>query len=107
MSAGTASLVARFPRVQLAHLPTRIEPLRALTQHLGGPTLYIKRDDCTGLALGGNKTRKLEFLLAGRGRRYDRHRWRRAVQPRAPDRRGSSETRTRMRATAAPEHPAR
>jgi L-cysteate sulfo-lyase len=64
MSAGTASLVARFPRVQLAHLPTRIEPLRALTQHLGGPTLYIKRDDCTGLALGGNKTRKLEFLLA-------------------------------------------
>jgi L-cysteate sulfo-lyase len=34
-----------------------------LTRHLGGPTLYVKRDDCTGLAFGGNKTRKLEFLL--------------------------------------------
>src|SRR3546814_14642674 len=35
-----------------------------LTRHLGGPNLYIKRDDCTGLATGGNKTRKLEFLVA-------------------------------------------
>src|SRR5882672_2660674 len=35
-----------------------------LSAHLGGPTLWIKRDDCTGLATGGNKTRKLEFLIA-------------------------------------------
>lgn len=52
---------ARFP---LAHLPTPLEPLDALTAALGGPRLLVKRDDCTGLALGGNKTRKLEFLLA-------------------------------------------
>lgn len=51
-------------RVQLAQLPTPIEPLERLTRRLGGPTLYIKRDDQTGLATGGNKTRKLEFLLA-------------------------------------------
>lgn len=64
MRAGTASLVARFSRVRLAHLPTPLEPLRRLTEFLGGPKLLIKRDDCTGLALGGNKSRKLEFLLA-------------------------------------------
>ena len=55
--------LARFPRVRLAHLPTPLEPMSALTKHLGGPTLYIKRDDCTGLAIGGNKTRQLEFLI--------------------------------------------
>ena len=59
----------RFPRVSLAHLPTPLEPLARLSAHLGtrfggGPRLFIKRDDCTGLAFGGNKTRKLEFLLA-------------------------------------------
>jgi L-cysteate sulfo-lyase len=53
-----------FPRVRLAHLPTPLEPLDRLSDHLGGPRLYVKRDDCTGLATGGNKTRKLEFLLA-------------------------------------------
>jgi D-cysteine desulfhydrase family pyridoxal phosphate-dependent enzyme len=47
----------------LAHLPTPLEPLDRLAQHLGGPSLLVKRDDCTGLALGGNKTRKLEFLM--------------------------------------------
>jgi len=52
--------LARFP---LAHLPTPLEPLARLSKALGGPRLYIKRDDCTGLALGGNKTRKLEFLI--------------------------------------------
>lgn len=57
----------RRPRVSLAHLPTPLEPLAALTRQLGGPRIYIKRDDCTGLALGGNKTRKLEFLLADAG----------------------------------------
>ncbi len=52
-----------FPRFPLAHLPTPLEPLSKLSKELAGPNLYIKRDDCTGLALGGNKTRKLEFLL--------------------------------------------
>jgi D-cysteine desulfhydrase family pyridoxal phosphate-dependent enzyme len=47
----------------LAHLPTPLEPLERLGDFLGGPRLYVKRDDCTGLAMGGNKTRKLEFLL--------------------------------------------
>jgi D-cysteine desulfhydrase family pyridoxal phosphate-dependent enzyme len=51
-------------RVRFAHLPTPIEPLLRLSKHLGGPDLYIKRDDQTGLATGGNKTRKLEFLIA-------------------------------------------
>ena len=53
----------RFSRVPLARLPTPIEPLPRLSTHLGGPQLYVKRDDCTGLGLGGNKLRKLEFLL--------------------------------------------
>ena len=52
-----------FPRYALCHRPTPIEPMERLSQLLGGPKLYIKRDDCTGLAMGGNKTRKLEFLL--------------------------------------------
>jgi len=56
--------LARFPRLHFAHLPTPLEPLSNLTKLLGGPHLYIKRDDCTGLATGGNKTRKLEFLIA-------------------------------------------
>lgn len=53
-----------IPRVQIAHLPTAIEPLPRLSAHLNGPRLWVKRDDQTGLAFGGNKTRKLEFLLA-------------------------------------------
>src|SRR5215470_11515693 len=52
-----------FPRFPLVHATTPLEPLERLRMHLGGPRLYIKRDDCTGLALGGNKTRKLEFLI--------------------------------------------
>jgi len=56
--------LARFPRIRLAHLPTPLEPLPRLTAALGGPEIWIKRDDCTGLATGGNKTRKLEFLMA-------------------------------------------
>ncbi|MEF2071197.1 D-cysteine desulfhydrase [Consotaella aegiceratis] len=55
--------LARFPRVRFCHAPTAIEPMRNLTQYLGGPQIWIKRDDCTGLATGGNKTRKLEFLI--------------------------------------------
>jgi L-cysteate sulfo-lyase len=53
-----------FPRLRFAHLPTPLEPMPQLTELLGGPSLWVKRDDCTGLAGGGNKTRKLEFLLA-------------------------------------------
>ena len=56
--------LSRFPRVRLAHTPTPLEPMKALSAHLGGPRLFVKRDDSTGLALGGNKTRKLEFLIA-------------------------------------------
>lgn len=51
------------PRLPLAHLPTPFEPLPRLSATLGGPTLWVKRDDCTGLALGGNKARKAEYLL--------------------------------------------
>ncbi|MEM8648115.1 MAG: pyridoxal-phosphate dependent enzyme, partial [Pseudomonadota bacterium] len=47
----------------LCHQPTPIEAMVRLSEHLGGPSLFIKRDDCTGLATGGNKTRKLEFLV--------------------------------------------
>ncbi len=57
-------LLSRFPRVTLAHLPTPLEHLPRLTHFLGGPDIYVKRDDCTGLGTGGNKTRKLEFLMA-------------------------------------------
>lgn len=57
-------LISRFPRLHFAHLPTALEPMENLSRHLGGPRLWIKRDDCTGLAGGGNKTRKLEFLMA-------------------------------------------
>ena len=53
----------RFSRVPLCHRPTPIEPMVRLSALLGGPRLFIKRDDCTGLAGGGNKTRKLEFLV--------------------------------------------
>ena len=55
----------KFPeRVPIAFLPTPVERLDRLTRHLGGPELWIKRDDQTGLATGGNNTRKLEFLVA-------------------------------------------
>jgi D-cysteine desulfhydrase family pyridoxal phosphate-dependent enzyme len=53
-----------IPRVRFAHLPTPVEAMPRLSAALGGPRLLIKRDDQTGMALGGNKTRKLEFLLA-------------------------------------------
>ena len=53
-----------LPRIKLAHLPTPIEELPRLTKLLNGPRLLVKRDDQTGLAFGGNKTRKLEFLVA-------------------------------------------
>ncbi len=53
-----------IPRLRFAHLPTAVETLPRLSEALGGPELLVKRDDQTGLAFGGNKTRKLEFLVA-------------------------------------------
>jgi len=55
--------LSRFPRVKICHAPTPLEFMPNLTKHLGGPQLWIKRDDCTGVATGGNKNRKLEFLM--------------------------------------------
>jgi len=52
-----------FPYVPLAHLPTPIEPLANLSRHLGRAPIYVKRDDCTGLAMGGNKARQLEYYF--------------------------------------------
>lgn len=56
--------LAKFPRLRITHGPTALEPMKRLSEELGGPNLWIKRDDCTGLASGGNKTRKLEYLMA-------------------------------------------
>jgi L-cysteate sulfo-lyase len=56
--------ISKFPRLHFAHLPTPLEPMQRISKALGGPNLWIKRDDCTGLSSGGNKTRKLEFLMA-------------------------------------------
>ena len=56
--------ISDAPRIELAHLPTPLAPLDRLSEQLGGPRIWLKRDDCTGLASGGNKTRKLEYLLA-------------------------------------------
>jgi L-cysteate sulfo-lyase len=58
-----ADRLAVFPRLGLAHLPTPLEPMKRLTAHLGGPRLWIKRDDATGLGFGGNKLRKLDYVL--------------------------------------------
>ncbi len=54
----------KIPRLNFAHLPTPIEELPRLSDVLAGPRILVKRDDQTGLAFGGNKTRKLEFLVA-------------------------------------------
>lgn len=56
--------LSSFARVRLIHAPTPLEPMERLSSLLGGPRIWIKRDDCTGLSTGGNKARKLEFLLA-------------------------------------------
>ena len=56
-------MIDNFPRIKLGHFPTPIESLQNITKDLGGPEIFIKRDDCTGLATGGNKTRKLEFIM--------------------------------------------
>ena len=59
-----ASLTADLPRIILGQWPTPLHELPRLSAALGGPRLFIKRDDLTGLALGGNKCRKLEYVLA-------------------------------------------
>lgn len=59
-----AAALAALPRQRLAQCPTPLEPLDRLSEELGGPRIWLKRDDLTGFALGGNKVRKLEFLLA-------------------------------------------
>tara|TARA_B100000029_G_scaffold159301_1_gene154965 strand:- start:2017 stop:2997 length:981 start_codon:yes stop_codon:yes gene_type:complete len=56
-------MLEKFERIKLGHFPTPIEHLKNITKYLGGPNIFIKRDDCSGLATGGNKTRKLEFLM--------------------------------------------
>src|SRR5215212_8804543 len=58
------SAIARLNRIKLGYMPTPLEALPRLSAALGGPPIYIKRDDLTGLAFGGNKTRMLEFSLA-------------------------------------------
>ncbi len=55
--------LARFPRAKLTHLPTPLEPLPNLSRSIGEEELFVKRDDCTGLAMGGNKARQLEFYF--------------------------------------------
>src|SRR5262249_6352659 len=56
--------VSRLPRVDLAHLPTPLEEVPHFAERVGAARVFIKRDDCTGLLFGGNKTRHNEFLLA-------------------------------------------
>lgn len=58
-----AHRLAKFPRLGLANLPTPLLPLKRLSAHLGGPRLWIKREDATGIGFGGNKLRKLDFVL--------------------------------------------
>ena len=53
----------QFPRVGLCHLNTPIEAMPRLSEHLGGPRLFIKRDDLAGPTLGGNKSRQLEYYF--------------------------------------------
>jgi L-cysteate sulfo-lyase len=57
-------LIATLPRLALAHLPTPLEEAPRFAQRIGGPRVFLKRDDCTGMLFGGNKTRHNEFLLA-------------------------------------------
>src|SRR5437588_4467015 len=58
-----AERLAVFSRLGLADLPTPLEPMKRLTAHLGGPRLWVKREDATGLGFGGNKIRKLDTVL--------------------------------------------
>ncbi len=62
-SKSLADKLNEFPRARFAYLPSNIEHMKNLSSALGGPNIFIKRDDQIGLGIGGNKTRKLEFLL--------------------------------------------
>lgn len=55
--------ISKFPKKNLIHLPTPFHKLESLSRSLDGPEIFIKRDDLTGLAFGGNKSRKLEFII--------------------------------------------
>ena len=70
-------MLDKFERYPLTFGPTPIEKLDRLSEHLGGAVeLYAKRDDCnSGLAFGGNKVRKLEYIVPGRHRRPTPTRW--------------------------------
>ena len=63
-SSSLEARLARFPRLGLTRLPTPLEPLPRLSAAIGGPRLWVKREDCTGFGFGGNKLRKLVFVLA-------------------------------------------
>ncbi|MBS0260562.1 MAG: D-cysteine desulfhydrase family protein [Planctomycetes bacterium] len=63
-TAALRAAINQLPRFPLGHYPTPLEHLPRFSQAVGGPEIYIKRDDCTGLAIGGNKTRHNEFLIA-------------------------------------------
>lgn len=63
-NADLAAALGKFDRLCLGHWPTPLQPLGRLSEALGGPRLWMKRDDCCGLGFGGNKVRKLEFLMA-------------------------------------------
>ena len=101
------SALARQPRLPLAQLPTPIHDAVRLREALGGPArcprILIKRDDLTALGLGGNKARKLEYLVAdaqAKGATTLDHDRRRAVESRAHDRRGGVRRRHAVRAGA-------
>ena len=55
--------LVEFERATLAHRPTALEPMPNISGDLGGPDVWVKRDDCTGLGMGGNKARQLEFYF--------------------------------------------
>lgn len=63
MKAKLQEAISKLPRVRLANLPTPLEECPRLSRALGGPRILIKRDDLTGLAFGGNKSRKYEFIM--------------------------------------------
>jgi 1-aminocyclopropane-1-carboxylate deaminase/D-cysteine desulfhydrase-like pyridoxal-dependent ACC family enzyme len=64
MAQGLRARISKVPRVQIGEFPTPLTEMARLSRHLGGPRLFMKREDLSGLALGGNKTRLLEFRLA-------------------------------------------
>ncbi len=80
--------LAKFPRKKYTESYTPIEKLNNFSEALGGPAIYFKRDDLLGLTAGGNKTRKLEFLVADaqeKGCRYVNYSWWYSVKSLPPD----------------------